>query len=96
MLLLYFHLNLIHLRFKCLNHDTRNSGAILSLPELAFIERDVLALKFAHFLNLIEVNYEALLVRVTHLNAFTAEDSQVVRAIEMHDAHIVRDAEFII
>jgi hypothetical protein len=82
--------------FKCLHHDTRNSGPILSLPQLPLIKSNVLALKFAHFLNLIEVNDEALLVRVTHLNAFTAEDSQVVRAIEMHDAHIVGDAQFII
>jgi hypothetical protein len=82
--------------FKCLHHDTRNSSPILSLPQLPLIEINVLTLKFAHFLNLIEVNDEALLVRVTQLDAFTAEDSQVVRAIEMHDAHIVGDAQFII
>ena len=53
---------------KCFNYYTRNSGSILSLPKLAFIKCDILTLKFAHFLNLVEVNHEAFLVNTHHKN----------------------------
>lgn len=89
----YFRVNM---RFESFHYDTRNCGSILSLTKLAFIKSDVLALKFAHFLDLIEVNNEALLVSVTNLNAFSTEDCPMIRTIEMHYAHIVRDAQFII
>ena len=81
---------------KCFNYYTRNSGSILSLPKLAFIKCDILTLKFAHFLNLVEVNHEAFLVSVVHLNAFSAKNGPVVGTIEMHNTHIMRDAQFVI
>lgn len=84
------------MRFECFHDNARNCGSILSLAKLTFIKSDVLALEFAHFLDLIEVNYEALLVSVTYLDAFTTEDCPMIRTIEMHNAHIVRYAQFII
>jgi len=60
---------------------------------LALIECNVLPLQLPHFLNFIEVHHEALLVRVFNLNALSAEDGAVIRAVEMHYPLVVRHAE---
>lgn len=60
------------------NDYTRDCGTILSLCQLAFIKSDILALKFAHFLNLIEIHNKALLVSVINLNALTTKDCAMI------------------
>lgn len=84
------------MRLKSFYDNARNSGAIFPLSKLTLVKSDVLALEFAHFFNLIEVNYKALLISMAQLDAFTAEDGSMIRTIEVHYAHVVRDAQFVI
>ena len=57
-------------RVKCCVSEV---GAILSYPKLLGIHNLVLAMHLAHFLDLVQVDDEAPLVRVVLLNAFAAE-----------------------
>ena len=59
---------------------------LVSLTGLILIFNDILLLELAHALNFIEVDYEAFIITVQRLYALTAEDVQVVRAVEMLDA----------
>lgn len=77
-------------------HDARDSGSILPLCQLSLIECDVLALEFAHFLYLIEIDHKALLISVIDLNALATEYSAMIRAIEVHDPHIMWNAQFVL
>ncbi len=58
-------------------------GSLIPLPGLFNVFGDVLLLKLAHALNLIEVDYEARVVAVVQPDAFAAKHSQVVAAIEV-------------
>ena len=72
----FFFSNLLLLLHNCL----------VTLSGLILIFDDILLLKLAHALNLIEVDHEAFIVSMQRLYALTAEDVQVVRAIEVLDA----------
>ena len=61
-------------------------GRLVSLPGLIQVLRNVLALQLAHALDLVEIDHEALVVRVEQLNALSAKDRLMIRAIEVLDA----------
>ena len=56
---------------------------LVSFAGLVLVFNDILLLKLAHALNFIEVNNEAFIIAMQGLYALTAEDVQVVRAVEM-------------
>ena len=58
---------------------------LVPLASLLHILRDVLTLKLPHALNLVQVDDEALIIRMVLLDALSAKDRFVVRAIEMHN-----------
>jgi hypothetical protein len=60
----------------------------VALTSLILVLDHILLLQLAHTLDLIQIHHKALLVRVLLLNALTAENSGVVRAVEM--LHAVR------
>jgi len=55
-----------------------------------------LGLKLAHLFDFVEVHNKALLVRVLNLNALSAEDSLVVRAVKVHNALTMRHTKFVL
>ena len=59
---------------------------LVALAGLVLILDDVLLLQLAHALDLIQVNNEAFLVTMQWLDTLTAENVQMVGAIEMLDA----------
>ena len=58
---------------------------LVALSSLVLILDNVLLLKLAHALNFVKVDDEALVISMKWLDAFAAEDVQVVRAVEMLD-----------
>ena len=58
---------------------------LVALSSLVLILHNVLLLKLAHALNFVKVDDEALVISMKWLDAFAAEDVQVVRAVEMLD-----------
>jgi hypothetical protein len=74
----------------------RLRSAVLPFGKLALVECVVLRLQLAHFLDLVEVDHEALLVRVVRLNALPAEDRPMLGAVEMHDAVVVGHAKLVL
>ena len=71
-----------------LGHTTLIS-IIFSLCELLLVKILILAMHFAHSLNLIEVNNEAFLVGVLLLDALSTEYSQMVRAVKVLHSLVV-------
>ena len=75
--------------------DARLRRAVFPLGELSFVCGQVLGLELSHLLNLVEVDDEAPLIGVLKLDALAAEDGPVIRAVEVHDAVVVRSAKFV-
>jgi hypothetical protein len=75
---------------------TRLRSAVLPFGKLTLVECVVLRLQLAHFLDLVEVDHEALLVRVVRLNTLPAEDRPMLGAVEMHDAVVVGHAKLVL
>ena len=70
--------------------------SLIPLPGLLDVFGDVLLLKLAHALNLIEVDYEARVVAVVQPDAFAAKHSQVVAAVEVLHAFWVLLAQLLL
>lgn len=73
---------------------TRLTSTILTFLQLVPIVGHILPLKLSHFLNFIEVNNKALLLRVLFFNAFPAKDCLVIGAIKVHHSLLVILAQF--
>lgn len=82
-----------HLGWWYLLRNTSLIGIILPFLELLTVLLVVHSVQFPHLFDLVEVDNEALLVSVVLLDAFPAEDGQVVRAVEMLDSLVVLVAE---
>lgn len=72
--------------FKC---GIAKVGVVLARLQLLPIECLVLLVHLAHLLDLVEVDYEARLVRVVLFDALAAEHSQVVGTIEVLHSLVV-------
>ena len=59
---------------------------LVALPGLVLVLHDVLLLELAHTLNFIQVNNEAFIVPVQRLYTLTAEDVQMIGAVEVLDS----------
>lgn len=59
--------------------------SLVALPRLVLVLHNVLLLKLAHALDLIQVYHEALIIPMEWLDALTTENVQMVRAIEVLD-----------
>ena len=59
---------------------------LVALPGLVLVFHDVLLLELAHTLNFIQVNNEAFIVPVQRLYTLTAEDIQMIGAVEVLDS----------
>ena len=81
----FFFSNLLLLLHNCL----------VTLSGLILILDDILLLKLAHALDLIKVDHEAFIVSMQRLYALTAEDVQVIRAVEVLDTLGVLLAELL-
>jgi len=57
----------------------------VAFARLFLILLDVKLLQLPHPLNLVEVHYETLVVRVVLLDALSAKNCQMIRAVEMLD-----------
>ena len=68
---------------------------LVTLSCLILIFDDVLLLELAHALNFIEVYDEAFIVTMQRLYALTAEDVQVIRAVEVLNALRVLFTKFL-
>ena len=62
-----------------------HEDGLVSLSCLVLVLDNVLLLKLAHTLNLIQVDNEALIVSMEWLDALAAENVQVVRTVEVLD-----------
>ena len=71
--------------FVCFSSLNSLSDGLVALSSLVLVLHDVLLLKLAHSLDLIQVDYEALIVSMEWLDALPAENVQVVRAVKMLD-----------
>lgn len=81
--------------FVCFYHNTRDSSTVFPLGKLTFVHCNILTLQLPHFLYLIEIDHEAFLISVVHLDALSTKDRTMIRTVEMHYALIVRDAELV-
>jgi len=72
--------------------DVAFSGAASHI-NLLLVELHVAFLEFSHFLNLIQVDHEALLHVVQLSYALSAEDWWMLRTVEMLDALVMSLAE---
>ena len=59
---------------------------LVALPGLVLVLHDVLLLELAHTLDFIQVNNEAVIVPVQRLYTLTAEDIQMIGAVEVLDS----------
>ena len=62
-----------------------HEDGLVSLSCLVLVLDNVLLLKLAHALNLIQVDDEALIVSMEWLDALSAENVQVIRTVEVLD-----------
>ena len=59
---------------------------LVALSGLVLVLDNILLLKLTHALDLVKVNHETFIVSMQRLDALTAEDVQVIRAVEVLDA----------
>ena len=62
---------------------------------MTLVVSDILTLKFAHFLDLVKVDNEALVISMLYLDALSAEYCPVIRAVEVLNALVVRHAQLL-
>ena len=59
---------------------------LVTFASLVHVLDDILLLQLAHTLNLVKVDYEALIVTMERLDTLTAKDVQMIRTVEVLDA----------
>ena len=77
-------------------------NSLVALSSLVLVLDDVLLLELPHALNLIQIDNEALIVSMKRLDTLSAENVQMVRAVEVLDtfrmylAELLRKALFVL
>ena len=71
------------------------SDGLVPLAGLILVLDDVLLLQLPHPLYFVQIYNEALIITVERLDAFTAENVQVIRAIEVLDTLRMYLAQFV-
>ena len=77
-------------------------NSLVALSSLILVLDDVLLLELPHALNLIQIDNEALIVSMKRLDTLSAENVQMVRAVEVLDtfrmylAELLRKALFVL